>query len=93
MERIVFLSGTPNGVVLEGQSHPEGGRDKPPAREPSDAWIFMGIGIGAVVGGGVGFLAALKWDHAWLAVGWLSGGFIGTMVGAWLKDQRRRRSS
>ncbi len=67
----------------------------PPAHEPGDGWIVVGMLVGAFVLGLVGFYVCYGTrafnPYFGLVIGAIVGGFAGTFVGEAIKKAKRRR--
>ncbi len=76
-------------VAKQGLRSPE--LDKRRAREPGDASIFIGLGVGTVAGVSLVFLGGVEFGCNWSFIGMLVGGFVGTLVGVRHKEEQRRK--
>jgi len=69
--------------------------ERPPAHEPGDGWIVVGMLVGAFVGAATGVAVAISTGvinvFFGLAGGAVLGGIAGTFVGDAIKKAKRRR--
>ncbi len=91
MEPPAVPSPTHSDVTLEKQSPRNPEPDKRRAREPGDASIFIGLGVGTVAGASLVFLGGVEFGCNWSFIGMLVGGYVGTLVGVRHKEEQRRK--
>ena len=92
----IALLRSPNDILIDSQfRNNKTDPSMPPEREPGDAWIVMGMLLGAVAMGLGGFVISFRTGafnpFLGLAGGAILGGLIGTFLGDLIKKRIRRR--
>jgi hypothetical protein len=94
--------GENESVQMESEQNrtlqPEGGPEKPPEREPGDAFVIAGAIIGLILGGTVGFFVSYGIGGLIIAIlatggGVLLGGSVGAFLGQRMKETKNRSKS
>jgi hypothetical protein len=80
-----------NEIVFRPKHDP----DKPPPIEPGDIYVVLGMAIGLVVLGSIGFLISILMGMSnpfvSIAAGVIIGGIAGSTFGEWLKKRVQRQ--